>query len=66
MVTLKDIYQYAKANNLSDSTDIFFILSSMELDYRVKLSTSIVDNNPITPTDKIEYSTQDVLDLFST
>lgn len=66
MITIKDICQYAKDNNLSDNTDIFFILSSMQLDYRVKLSTSIVDKTSITHIDKIEYSTQDVLDLFST
>ena len=66
MITIKDICQYAKDNSLSDNTDIFFILSRMQLDYRVKLSTSIVDKTSITPIDKIEYSTQDVLDLFST
>ena len=66
MITIKDICQCAKDNNLSDNTDIFFILSSMQLDYRVKLSTSIVDKTSITHIDKIEYSTQDVLDLFST
>lgn len=61
MITLAQINQYAKDNNLGDNTDIFYILSQMQLCY------SVPQRNKVTITDsKVEYTTQDVLDLFST
>jgi hypothetical protein len=64
MITLSQVSQYARDNNLSDSTDIFSILSKMWSDYMIK--DSIIVEKPTLTTSKVEYSTQDVLDLFST
>ena len=63
MITLSQVNQYAMDNNLGDSTDIFSILSQMQLEYK---AISPIIEKPILPASKIEYSTQDVLDLFST
>lgn len=63
MITLSQVNQYAMDNNLDDNTDIFSILSQMQLEYKV--ISPIIERT--TPTaSKVEYSTQDVLDLFST
>lgn len=62
MITLTQVKQYASTNGIDDSTDIFSILSQMQLEYKV-ISTI---EKPILPASKVEYSTQDVLDLFST
>ena len=62
MITLAQINQYAKDNNLGDNTDIFYILSQMQLQYSL---TPLRDKMTITDS-KVEYTTQDVLDLFST
>lgn len=57
MITLSQVNQYAMDNNIGDDTDIFTILSQMQLEY----------SKPKAPTaPKVEYTTQDVLDLFST
>ena len=64
MITLSQVSQYARDNNLSNSTDIFSILSKMWSDYMIK--DSIIVEKPTLTTSKVEYSTQDVLDLFST
>lgn len=62
MITLSQIYQFSKKNNLNGDTDIFYILSQMQLEYKVMPTQAIQD----TPSaSKIEYSTQDLLDLFS-
>ena len=72
MITLSLVNKYALDNNLGDDTDIFSILSLMQLEYKNNINLRIVDNIPPTPSapkidvDKVEYSTQDVLDLFST
>lgn len=63
MITLSQVNQYAMDNNLGDSTDIFSILSQMQLEYK---AISPIIEKPILPASKAEYSTQDVLDLFST
>lgn len=63
MITLSQVNQYAMDNNLGDNTDIFSILSKMQLEYK---TISPIIENPILPASKVEYSTQDVLDLFST
>ena len=61
MITLAQINQYAKDNNLGDDADVFYILSQMQLCYYTP------QRNKIDITDsKVEYTTQDVLDLFST
>ncbi len=67
MITLSQINQYVKANNIDDNTDIFSILSQMQLEYKENTSKRVAKNLSPTPSaTKVEYSTQDVLDLFST
>ena len=63
MITLSQVNQYAMDNNLGDSTDIFSILSQMQLEYK---AISPIIEKPTLTAFKVEYSTQDVLDLFST
>ena len=62
MITLSQIYQFSKENNLNGDTDIFYILSQMQLEYKVMPTKAIQDTSSAS---KIEYSTQDLLDLFS-
>lgn len=67
MITLSQINQYVKDNNIDDNTDIFSILSQMQLEYKENTSKRVAKNVSSTPfATKVEYSTQDVLDLFST
>lgn len=67
MITLTQINQYVKANNIDNNTDIFNILSQMQLEYKENTSKRVAKNVSPTPSaTKIEYSTQDVLDLFNT
>lgn len=67
MITFSQINQYVKANNIDDNTDIFSILSQMQLEYKENTSKRVAKNVSPTPSaTKIEYSTQDVLDLFNT
>ena len=73
MITLSQVNQYALDNNLGDDTDVFSILSQMQLEFRNTTIQWVVDKVSPTPPapktssfDMIEYSTQDVLDLFST
>lgn len=70
MITLNMINQYALDNNLGDDTDIFYILSQMQL-VMTDISRRMADE--VSPSasganflNKVEYSTQDVLDLFNT
>lgn len=63
MITLSMINQYVSTNGIDDSTDIFSILSQMQLEYKV---ISPIMEKPTLTASKVEYSTQDVLDLFST
>ena len=63
MITLSQVNQYASTNSIDDNTDIFSILSKMQLEYKV---ISPITEKPIITASKVEYSTQDVLDLFST
>lgn len=63
MITLSQINQYASTKGIDDSTDIFSILSQMQLEYKV---ISHIMEKPTLTASKVEYSTQDVLDLFST
>lgn len=66
MITLSQINQYVKANNIDDNTDIFSILSQMQLEYKENTSKRVARNVSPTPSaTKIEYSTQDLLDLFN-
>lgn len=67
MITFSQINQYVKANNIDNNTDIFSILSQMQLEYKENTSKRMAKNVSPTPSaTKIEYSTQDVLDLFNT
>lgn len=63
MITLAMVNQYVSTNGIDDSTDIFSILSQMQLEY--KTITPVI-KKPILTASKVEYSPQDVLDLFST
>lgn len=63
MITLAMINQYVSTNGIDDSTDIFSILSQMQLEYK---AISPIIEKPILTASKVEYSTQDVLDLFNT
>lgn len=66
MLTLSQIVQYIKTNNIDDNTDIFHILSQMQLEYKENTSKRVAKNVSPTPSaTKIEYSTQDLLDLFN-
>ena len=66
MLTLSQIVQYVKTNNIDDNTDIFHILSQMQLEYKENPSKRVAKNLSPTPSaTKIEYSTQDLLDLFN-
>lgn len=66
MLTLSQIVQYVKANNIDDNTDIFYILSQMQLEYKENTSKRVAKNISPTPSaTKVEYSTQDLLDLFN-
>lgn len=63
MITLQDINQYTVRHKIDSNTDIFYILSLMQLEVRkVEVITPAV---PLSSDNKIEYSTQDVLDLFN-
>lgn len=67
MITLSQVNQYTSTNGIDNSTDIFSILSQMQLEYKENPSKRVAKNLSPTPSaTKIEYSTQDVLDLFST
>lgn len=63
MITLSQVNQYVSTKGIDDSTDIFSILSQMQLKYKV---ISPIIEKPTQTASKVEYSTQDVLDLFST
>ena len=66
MITLSQINQYVKDNNIDDNTDIFSILSQMQLEYKENTSKRVAKNVSPTPSaTKVEYSTQDLLDLFN-
>lgn len=66
MLTLSQIVQYVKTNNIDDNTDIFHILSQMQLEYKEIPSKRVAKNISPTPSaTKVEYSTQDLLDLFN-
>ena len=66
MITLSQIIRYVKTNNIDDNTDIFSILSQMQLEYKENTSKRVAKNVSPTPSaTKVEYSTQDLLDLFN-
>ena len=66
MLTLSQIVQYVKTNNIDDNTDIFHILSQMQLEYKENSSKRVAKNVSPTPSaTKVEYLTQDLLDLFN-
>ena len=65
MITFSQIIQYVKANNIDDNTDIFSILSQMQLEYKEDTFKRLAKNiSPAPSATKVEYSTQDLLDLF--
>ena len=63
MVTLQDINQFAVSHKIDSNTDVFSILSMMQLEARkVEVITPAVLSSSET---KVEFSVQDVLDLFN-
>lgn len=65
MITLSQVNQYASTNGIDNSTDIFSILSQMQLEYKENPSKRVAKNLSPTPSAiKTEYSVQDLLDLF--
>lgn len=71
MITLSMINQYAMDNSLGDDTDIFTILSQMQLEYKESNLRPVSTSFPTPPAsgtntfNLVEYTTQDVLDLFN-
>lgn len=71
MITLSMINQYAIDNDLGDDTDVFTILSQMQLEYKkdnlrsVSTSLSLPSASGTNTFNLVEYTTQDVLDLFN-
>ena len=66
MITLSQVNQYASTNGIDNSTDIFSILSQMQLEYKENISKRVAKNVSPTPSaTKVEYSTQDLLNLFN-
>lgn len=64
MITLSQINRYANTHDISDDTDIFNILSQMQLEYKEQTP---IRNIPPTPADShVEWTTEEVLALFST
>ena len=49
MLTLSQIVQYVKTNNIDDNTDIFHILSQMQLEYKENTSKRVAKNVSPTP-----------------
>lgn len=69
MVTLDMINQYALEHNLGDDTDVFLILSQMQLavtDTSRRLAEDVFPAASGKDSfDMVEYTTQDVLNLFN-
>ena len=64
MITLSQVNQYAMDNDLGDETDIFTILSKMQLIYENPAPSR--NKAPISVDSHIEWTTEEVLELFST
>lgn len=64
MITLSQVNQYAMNNNIGDGTDIFIILSHMQLIYENIVPSR--NKAPISVDSHIEWTTEEVLALFST
>ena len=49
MITLTQVNQYVKTNNIDDNTDIFSILSQMQLEYKENTSKRgrILNSRPL-------------------
>ena len=63
MVTLQDINQFAVSHKIDSNTDIFSILSMMQLEVR---KVEVITPTVLSSSDnKVEFSIQDVLDLFN-
>lgn len=65
MITLSQVNQYAMDNNLGDDTDIFTILSKMQLEYKEDTPLRKVKDFSLTAS-HTEWTTEEVLELFST
>lgn len=63
MVTLQDINQFTVSHEIDSNTDIFSILSMMQLEVR---KVEVITPTVLSSSDnKVEFSIQDVLDLFN-
>ena len=63
MITLSQVNQYALNNNIGDDTDIFSILSLMQLEYKEVIAEKPMHDVP--SVSKTEYTMDDLLDLFN-
>ena len=73
VITLSMVSQYALDNTLGDDTDIFTILSQMQLETKGENIPVISNSLPHPPSASdtdcgtlVEYSTEDLLNLLST
>lgn len=57
------INQYALDNNIGDDTDVFTILSRMQLEYNTKPLQVVREVSPTVS--HIEWTTEEVLELFN-
>lgn len=64
MLTFQQVLDFVNKKNINKDTDLFSILSLMNLDFKESSNQRSVDLGSSLSTNKIEYSTQDVLDLF--
>lgn len=64
MLTFQQVLDFVNKKNINKDTDLFSILSLMNLDFKESSNQRFVDLGSSLSTNKIEYSTQDVLDLF--
>ena len=64
MITLSQVNQYAMDNDIGDGTDIFTILSQMQLVY--ENPTPSRNKIPIQADSHVEWTTEEVLALFGT
>lgn len=62
MITLKQINQYANTHSICDNTNLFSILSQMQIEYKEQPLENV---QAIPSASKIEYTTEDLLDLFN-
>lgn len=64
MLTFQQVLDFVNKKNINKDTDLFSILSLMNLEFKESSNQRSVDLDSSLSNNKVEYSTQDVLDLF--